>query len=184
MQRWVDVPLATPSLANQERYPSAFGNSMWPKGCFGKKNASERRGVNLPSFISSLLHQTFHLVLWTQQRSKVIQEIRAVMNVTKCTPMTSVTCYMHTHNSENGDEFRCTCWGKVDVSQACMEIARLMVWLWLYAGADSMDNLEWVKVEGAINFNPSASHYPLRLLCAEKIGSEPGVYINLLVFPM
>jgi len=48
-----------------------------------------------------------------------------------------------------------------------MEIARLMVWLWLSAGADSMDNLEWVKVEGAINFNPSASHYPLRLLCAE-----------------
>jgi len=48
-----------------------------------------------------------------------------------------------------------------------MEIARLMVWLWLSAGANSMDNLEWVKVEGAINFNPSASHHPLRLLCAE-----------------
>ena len=65
-----------------------------------------------------------------------------------------------------------------------MEIGRLVVWLWFSADADSMDSLEQVKVEGAINFNPSASHYPLRLLCAEKIGSEPGVYINLLVFPM
>lgn len=65
-----------------------------------------------------------------------------------------------------------------------MEFAWLKLWLWFSAGANSMDNLEWIKVDGAINFNPSASHYPLRLLCAEKIGSEPRVYINLLVFPM